>query len=49
MPIEGLYLTGAGSHPGGSVNGLAGRNAAWVILDDEGKTIHRYLTRLANA
>jgi phytoene dehydrogenase-like protein len=49
MPIEGLYLTGAGSHPGGSCNGLAGRNAAWVILDDEGKSIPSYMTQLARA
>jgi len=49
MPIQGLYLTGAGAHPGGSVNGLAGRNAAWVILDDEGKSVPRYLTELAEA
>ncbi|MGI9258322.1 MAG: phytoene desaturase family protein [Gammaproteobacteria bacterium] len=49
MPIEGLYLTGAGSHPGGSVHGLAGRNAAWVILDDEGIPLHRHLTSLAEA
>jgi phytoene dehydrogenase-like protein len=49
MPIEGLYLTGAGSHPGGSVNGLAGRNAAWVILDDEGKSVPSYMTQLAQA
>ena len=36
MPINGLYLTGAGTHPGGSVTGLPGRNSAWVILDDLG-------------
>ena len=27
-PVKGLYLCGAGSHPGGGVMGLAGRNAA---------------------
>ena len=31
-PVEGLYLCGAGSHPGGGVMGTAGRNAAGVIL-----------------
>ncbi|MEM1154554.1 MAG: NAD(P)/FAD-dependent oxidoreductase [Pseudomonadota bacterium] len=31
-PIEHLYLCGAGSHPGGGVMGLAGRNAAREIL-----------------
>ena len=31
-PIDGLYLCGAGSHPGGGVNGYAGFNAAREIL-----------------
>ncbi len=31
-PVGGLYLCGAGSHPGGGVMGLAGRNAATEIL-----------------
>ena len=31
-PVNGLYLCGAGSHPGGGVMGSAGRNAAGVIL-----------------
>jgi phytoene dehydrogenase-like protein len=35
-PVEGLYLCGASNHPGGSVNGLAGYNAAGVIADDLG-------------
>jgi phytoene dehydrogenase-like protein len=30
--IDGLYLCGAGAHPGGGVMGLAGRNAAREIL-----------------
>nr|WP_317105956.1 NAD(P)/FAD-dependent oxidoreductase [Chroococcidiopsis sp. SAG 2025] len=25
-PIQGLYLTGAGTHPGGSISGMPGRN-----------------------
>ncbi len=33
-PIAGLYLCGAGSHPGGGVTGLPGRNAAREILKD---------------
>jgi phytoene dehydrogenase-like protein len=33
-PIPGLYLCGAGTHPGGGIAGAAGRNAARVILDD---------------
>jgi phytoene dehydrogenase-like protein len=31
-PIPGLYLCGAGSHPGGGVSGAPGHNAAQVIL-----------------
>lgn len=31
-PIAGLYLCGAGCHPGGNVMGIAGRNAAKQIL-----------------
>jgi phytoene dehydrogenase-like protein len=31
-PVEGLYLCGAGCHPGGGVMGTAGRNAAAQIL-----------------
>jgi len=34
-PMPGLYLCGAGAHPGGGVMGAAGRNAANVILRGE--------------
>ncbi|MBD2775331.1 beta-carotene ketolase CrtO [Iningainema tapete] len=34
-PIENLYLTGAGTHPGGSISGLPGRNCARVFLHEE--------------
>jgi len=30
--VDGLYLCGAGAHPGGGVMGLAGRNAALEII-----------------
>jgi phytoene dehydrogenase-like protein len=33
-PIPGLYLCGAGTHPGGGVMGACGRNAAGEILRD---------------
>ncbi len=33
-PIAGLYLCGAGTHPGGGVMGVNGRNAASVVLRD---------------
>jgi len=35
MPIDGLYLCGAGTHPGGGISGACGRNAAHVILEKE--------------
>ena len=35
MPLDGLYLCGAGAHPGGGVSGAAGRNAARSILKRE--------------
>jgi phytoene dehydrogenase-like protein len=34
--IGGLFLTGATSHPGGSVSGRPGRNAARAVLRDLG-------------
>lgn len=34
MPIPGLYQTGGTTHPGGSVTGGPGRNAAMVMLAD---------------
>ncbi len=33
-PIEGLYLCGAATHPGGGVMGACGRNAAREVLRD---------------
>jgi phytoene dehydrogenase-like protein len=34
MPVKGLYLCGAGAHPGGGVTGAAGHNAAREIMGD---------------
>ena len=36
MPIRGLYQTGGTTHPGGSITGAPGRNAAIVLLHDLG-------------
>jgi phytoene dehydrogenase-like protein len=36
LPVPGLYLTGSTAHPGGSVSGRPGRNAARRILTDLG-------------
>ena len=33
-PVDGLYLCGAGTHPGGGVTGCSGHNAAHRILKD---------------
>jgi phytoene dehydrogenase-like protein len=39
-PMPGVYLCGAGTHPGGSVIGINGRNAAMAVLRD-GQTDRR--------
>jgi phytoene dehydrogenase-like protein len=33
-PLDGLYLCGAGAHPGGGVTGAPGRNAAMQVIKD---------------
>jgi phytoene dehydrogenase-like protein len=33
-PLQGLYMCGAGTHPGGGVNGAAGHNAAREVMGD---------------
>ncbi|PHS22788.1 MAG: FAD-dependent oxidoreductase, partial [Robiginitomaculum sp.] len=35
-PVKGLYMCGAGTHPGGGVTGAPGHNAAHVIIRDGG-------------
>ncbi|MBT6037419.1 MAG: NAD(P)/FAD-dependent oxidoreductase, partial [Kordiimonadaceae bacterium] len=37
LPLDGMYICGAGAHPGGGVMGAAGRNAAQAILKGEEK------------
>jgi phytoene dehydrogenase-like protein len=44
-PLKGLYLCGAGTHPGGGVTGAPGHNAAREILGE--KSLWRRLTRAA--
>jgi phytoene dehydrogenase-like protein len=36
-PVDGLYLTGASTHPGGGVFGASGRSAARVLLADRSR------------
>jgi phytoene dehydrogenase-like protein len=36
-PVEGLYLCGSGTHPGGGVMGAPGHNAAMALLSDWAK------------
>ena len=43
MPIPGLYQTGSTTHPGGSVTGGPGRNAAMVLLKDLGRDFHEVI------
>ncbi len=38
-PIPGLYQTGGTTHPGGSITGIPGRNAAQVVLRDLGTSL----------
>jgi phytoene dehydrogenase-like protein len=42
-PIKGLYLCGAGTHPGGGVTGANGRNCAReVVRDLRGRRLRRH-------
>ncbi len=44
MPADGLYLTGASTHPGGGVFGASGRTAARIVLADRARAaspLHR--------
>ena len=45
MPIPGLYQTGSTTHPGGSISGGPGRNAAAVMLKDFGGSLEDVVAR----
>ncbi|MGA1774420.1 MAG: phytoene desaturase family protein [Nitriliruptoraceae bacterium] len=45
LPFVGLYQTGGTTHPGGSVTGLPGRNAAMVVLRDLGRELDDVVAR----
>jgi phytoene dehydrogenase-like protein len=47
MPIAGLYQTGSTTHPGGSISGGPGRNAAAVMLRDFGISIENAIANSA--
>src|SRR5438876_4417446 len=40
-PIKGLYLCGSGTHPGGGISGINGRNASREILKDLKRSARR--------
>ena len=42
-PVPGLFQTGLSTHPGGAVNGWAGRNAAHAVLADLGLDPDRHV------
>ncbi len=47
-PVEGLWLCGAGTHPGGGVSGANGRNCAReVIREERGGAGKRIKSRLS--
>lgn len=47
-PIKNLYLTGAGTHPGGSISGMPGRNCAQVFLSLQNSLIYQARESLKN-
>jgi phytoene dehydrogenase-like protein len=48
-PIPGLYQTGGTTHPGGSITGAPGRNAATVLLTDLGRDPEEVMTGAGRA
>jgi phytoene dehydrogenase-like protein len=49
MPIPGLYQTGGTTHPGGSITGGPGRNAAVVLLEDLGTSIEDVVSHASSS
>jgi phytoene dehydrogenase-like protein len=49
MPIPGLYQTGSTTHPGGSISGGPGRNAAAVMLKDFGRSLDELVAQKLSA
>lgn len=43
-PVKGLYMCGAGTHPGGGVTGAPGHNCAREVIADRGRW-HRFVAR----
>ena len=41
-PVEGLWMCGAGTHPGGGVSGANGRNCAREIVREERGRLGRH-------
>lgn len=48
-PLEGLYLTGAGTFPGAGIFGAAGRNAASVVTRDLRNPVNKARVRARSA
>ena len=46
-PIDGIFVTGAGTHPGGGINGSSGRACAQAVLRSIGS--HRVIRRVGRA
>jgi phytoene dehydrogenase-like protein len=44
-PIAGLYICGGGTHPGGGVSGVPGRNCASVVSRDRKWGRYRFWRR----
>jgi phytoene dehydrogenase-like protein len=45
-PVHGLYLCGSGTHPGGGVMGIPGRNASRVIVRDTRQAVRSVMKRV---